>query len=79
MIFFGSLVQGKGKKWSDIDLIIVSDMFRKVRPLNRGLNLYDYWTLDYPVDFICYSPEEFEKAKKRIGIVSEAIKNGITI
>jgi hypothetical protein len=31
------------------------------------------------VDFICYTPEEFEKLKKEVSIVSEALKEGIEI
>lgn len=36
---------------------------------------------DGPVDLepLCYTPEEFEKKKKQIGIVSEAVKEGIEI
>ncbi|MBI5223513.1 nucleotidyltransferase domain-containing protein [Candidatus Micrarchaeota archaeon] len=79
MIFFGSRATGNAGKWSDVDLIIVSKKFKQVKPLERGHELYDYWKLDYPVDFLCYSPDEFEKAKKRIGLASEALKNGITI
>ena len=41
--------------------------------------MYDYWNLDYPVDFLCYTPEEFEKKKKEISIVKEAVKEGIDI
>jgi len=33
----------------------------------------------YPVDFLCYTPEEFEKLRKRISIVSVALKTGIEI
>ena len=37
------------------------------------------WPLDLPADFICYTPEEFEKLKKEVSIVSEALKEGIEI
>ena len=47
--------------------------------LERGEKMYDYWTLDIPVDFLCYTPEEFNKLKKRISIVKEAVSNGIAI
>lgn len=73
------MTSGKPKKWSDIDLIIVSKKFQKERLLRRGLQLYDYWNLDYPVDFLCYTPEEFDKAKKRVTLAGEAEKNGIVI
>jgi uncharacterized protein len=79
MIFFGSRAWGKPHKDSDIDLIIVSSKFRRKRSLNRGLNLYKYWNLDYPVDFLCYTPEEFSKLSKQTTIVKEAKENGISI
>ena len=31
------------------------------------------------MDILCYTPEEFEKLKKRIGIVQEAVKEGIEV
>jgi predicted nucleotidyltransferase len=79
MILFGSYAKGKIHRWSDIDLIIVSPKFKKLNFFKRGAKMYDYWTLDYPVDFICFTPEEFNKRKKQITIVREALKNGIAI
>jgi len=79
MIFFGSRAEGRANKWSDIDLIVVSKDFRGKRPLERGLELYEKWNMDYPVDFICYTPEEFEKAKKLTGLVSHALKHGLPV
>ena len=79
MILFGSRAKGKPKRWSDFDLIIVSPKFRKLNFFKRGAQMYDYWNLDYPVDFLCYTPEEFNKLKKQITIVREAIKEGIEI
>ena len=79
MIFFGSRVSGKPHRDSDIDLIIVSDKFRKKKFRYRPLGFYDYWNLSYPVDFLCYTPEEFNKLKKQITIVREAVREGIEI
>lgn len=79
MIFFGSRADGKPNKYSDIDLIIVSSKFKKLNFFKRGAKMYDYWNLDYPVDFLCYTPEEFNKLKKQITVVREAVENGIEI
>lgn len=79
MYFFGSMASGKIHKYSDIDLIIVSPKFRKLNFFQRGARMYDYWNLRMPVDFLCYSPEEFNKLKKQITIVKEAVENGIEI
>src|SRR3989344_1794379 len=79
MFFFGSFAKGKPHKWSDIDLVIVSSRFKRKKSYKRARKLYDYWDLNYPVDFLCYTPEEFNKLKKQITIVREAVKNGIEI
>ncbi len=79
MFLFGSRAWGKPHRDSDVDLIIVSPTFRKKKSLSRGLNLYNYWKLDYPVDFLCYTPEEFKKLKKKITIVKEVVERGIEI
>jgi len=79
MILFGSRAYGTPKEWSDFDLMIVSTDFRKKVSFRRSLGFYKYWDLDYPVDFLCYTPEEFNKLKKQITIVKEAVKRGIEI
>ncbi len=79
MYLFGSQVSGRTHKWSDIDLIIVSPKFKKLDFFKRGAKMYDYWDLNYPVDFLCYTPGEFKKLKKQVSIVSEAVKEGIKI
>ncbi|MBS3135218.1 nucleotidyltransferase domain-containing protein [Candidatus Woesearchaeota archaeon] len=79
MILFGSRAYGKPNKWSDFDLIIVSQKFRKKVSFRRSLGFYKYWGLDYPVDFLCYTPEEFNRLKRQITIVREAVENGIEI
>ncbi len=79
MIFFGSRAVGKPNLDSDVDLIIVSPKFRKLDFFKRGAKMYDYWDLRMPVDFLCYTPEEFKKLSKQVTIVSEAIKSGIEI
>ena len=79
MVLFGSRAWGKPNKHSDVDLILVSEKFRRKRWLNRSPDLYMMWDLKYPVDFLCYTPEEFERKKKQFGIVQQAVKNGIII
>ena len=79
IIFFGSRVYGKFNKDSDIDLVIVSKNFEGKKFRYRSVGLYNYWNLDYPVDFLCYTPEEFNKLKKQITIVREAVMEGIEI
>lgn len=79
MILFGSMATGKARKESDIDLLIVSAKFRGLNFFKRAAKMYDYWHLNYPVDFLCYTPQEFRKLSKRVSIVSEAIREGMEI
>ena len=79
LILFGSRVKGKVTSHSDVDLIIVSNKFKNKKRLDRSPPLYLRWHLKYPVDFLCYTPEEFERKKKQIGIVQQAVKEGIEI
>lgn len=83
IIFFGSRVSGKSNKDSDVDLIVVSKNFEGVKSFKRSPDLFLEWHLNskinYPVDFICYTPEEFNKLKKQITIVREAVETGIEI
>ncbi|MDP3990160.1 MAG: nucleotidyltransferase domain-containing protein [archaeon] len=79
MILFGSRAWGKPNRYSDFDIIVVSSSFRKKKSLKRSLGFYKRWNLDYPVDFLCYTPEEFNKLKKEITIVQKAVREGIII
>jgi len=79
IILFGSRANGKTHELSDFDLIIVSDIFMGIISYKRTPKLYDYWNENYPVDFLCYTNEEFNKLKKRATIVKEAVKTGIEI
>ena len=79
MYLFGSMVTGRTHKYSDIDLLVVSKDFRRKSILERSPKLYMRWNLEYPVDFLCYSPEEFNRLKKQITIVRQAVKSGIRI
>jgi len=79
IIFFGSRAHGRPRKHSDIDLILVSKRFKNKSIFKRSLGLHNHWPLKYPVDFLCYTPKEFEKLKSGITIVQQAVKEGIEI
>lgn len=79
-IFFGSRARGENLKDSDYDIILVSDDFRDIFFSKRSALMYDFWQY-WPIEIepLCYTPEEFEAKKKEIGIVSEAVKEGICV
>lgn len=79
MIFFGSRSKGKSHRDSDIDLIVVSRKFKGKRFRDRSLGFYKHWNLNYPVDFLCYTPQEFNKRSSQVTILREAVKEGIEV
>ncbi len=79
LILFGSRASGKTHEWSDFDIIVVSDNFKEKKTFERGIGFYDYWNENYPVDFICLTPKEFNTLKKRITLVRQAVEEGIEI
>jgi len=79
LYLFGSMASGTTHTSSDVDLLVVARRFRGKGLLKRAPKLYLDWNLDYPVDFLCYAPEEFEKLRKQVTIVREAVEHGIEI
>ncbi|MGQ0796820.1 MAG: nucleotidyltransferase domain-containing protein [Methanobacteriota archaeon] len=79
MILFGSRARGSAHRFSDVDLILVSPRFRRKNIAARAAQLYLEWDVDLPVDFLCYTPEEFEGLSRRPSLVREALREGIPI
>jgi predicted nucleotidyltransferase len=79
MVFFGSRVSEVPHPDSDVDLVIVSEDFTGVRSRHRARGFRDIWHLDYPVDFLCFTPEEVEELKEEPTVVREALRQGIEI
>ena len=77
IILFGSRARNEKHEFSDVDLIIVSPMFKGKDYFERATMMYDYWDSDLPVDFLCYTPEEFIELKNQTTIVRQAIETGI--
>jgi len=79
MILFGSRARGRARPDSDVDLIVVGHRFRRKNPIDRAAPLHLAWDLGMPVDFLCYTPEEFAELSKRPSIVREALREGIPV
>src|SRR3989338_98479 len=77
-LFGSAATNGKMKKHSDIDILIVSNSF-KGEKYGRGKGIHKHWTLDRPTDFICFTPDEFDRLKVKTTIVKEEVENGIAI
>ncbi len=76
MLLFGSRARGTARPDSDVDLILVSRRFRGKNAIDRAAPLYLEWDLPYSVDFLCYTPQEFEAFSRRGGLVRQALQEG---
>ncbi len=57
VLAFGSRAKGEGLAHSDLDLLIVSEVFRNVRWLDRPVQVVETLDLSLGVDLLCYTPE----------------------
>jgi predicted nucleotidyltransferase len=79
-LLFGSRARGDELVDSDYDVVLVSPDFEGVFFSQRSALMYDFWK-HWPIEIepLCYTPEEFETKKKQLGIVNEAVKEGIPL
>lgn len=79
---FGSQATGRARPDSDYDFLIVSEHFESIPRLRRHFGLHElYWEVggDASLDLICLTPEEFERAKGRITLVSTVLPEAIDL
>ena len=79
LILFGSQATGMPRSDSDIDLVLVSPQFAGMHSWKRRGLTRKHFDLNYPVDLLCYTPEEFDRKKSEASIIREAVENGIEI
>lgn len=79
MFLFGSRARGDARRDSDVDLIVVSDIFRRKNAVDRAYLMRLEWDLEYAVDFLCYTREEFRTYAKRPGFVRQVLREGRAI
>jgi predicted nucleotidyltransferase len=80
VLLFGSYASGTAAHNSDYDFIVVADRFKSIRPLHREHGLRDIFHEAVgvaPLDFICLTPEEFEKARRSITLVAAVLPESI--
>ncbi len=73
-ILIGSRAKGENNKSSDIDVILISENFRLIPFVNRMGTILQEITFDKHIDFLCYTPDEFEKIQKTSSIIADALK-----
>lgn len=79
VLLFGSRVKGDSSKESDLDVLIVSDYFQSEPFLGRMPFMIRILHFPWPIDFLCYTSEEFEEIKDSSVIVQEALRKGVRL
>jgi uncharacterized protein len=79
ILLFGSRARGDHLVDSDVDVLIVSKKFEGTNWLKRIRDVSIYWEGLVTLEPICYTPAEFEEKKKMIGIVNEAVREGVDL
>lgn len=57
----------------------VARLRRKLGPGERAGPLHLAWESELSVDFLCYTPQEFDDHRKRVTIVRQALTEGLEV
>ncbi|MGQ0536041.1 MAG: nucleotidyltransferase domain-containing protein [Methanobacteriota archaeon] len=79
LVLFGSQATGRAGPDSDVDVMIVSRAFKGKDYFDRGLLARRAWDLPRAVDFLCYTPEEFDRLRKQVTIVRAVMEEGVAV
>lgn len=79
VMLFGSQATGRAGPESDVDLVVVSAAFEGRNFVERCELVDRAWDLAYPVDFLCYTPSEFERLRHQVSIVRVALDEGVPV
>lgn len=81
-LLFGSAARGEADKDSDIDLIIISEDFKKMDLAQRLIVLSQLRGrnfINWPMDILGYTADEFEKLSQVSSMFAEAKRDGVVI
>jgi predicted nucleotidyltransferase len=79
-ILYGSRARDDAIRTSDVDLILISSRFEGTPPHRRLRELHAEWDPALPfLEALAYTPDEFEQARKQLGIERIAHEEGIRI
>lgn len=79
VIVFGSRVSGHAKRNSDIDVIIVSSYFQDTPFLRRMPAVIKKVPFPKHVDYICYTPDEYESIRNESSVIMDALENSLEL
>jgi hypothetical protein len=62
-----------------LDLVVVASAFEGIPFLQRAQEVL--WTLQapFPVEVLCYTPQEYDRKRHELGIVHRAAQEGVEL
>lgn len=79
VLFFGSRVTGGATEDSDIDIIIISDIFKEIPFIKRMERVIKLTRFPKHVDYLCYTPEEFMHLKVSSTLLENALEDFLEV
>ena len=79
ILLFGSRIKRTSNKNSDLDVIIISDSFYNIPFISRMSHILKKFKFTKHIDYLCYTPEEFERIKDKSSILIDALEHAETI
>lgn len=76
---FGSRVRGDALEESDLDVIVVAASFEGVAWPERWSQILKRADVKHAIEFLCYTPKEFKRKRKQLGIVEAAVEEGVRV
>jgi uncharacterized protein len=73
VILFGSRILGNAHDQSDLDVILVSELFRDIPQHERFPFVRKRIRVPYSIDYLCYTPSEFERMKNRSSVLESVL------
>lgn len=77
VILFGSFAKGTQRKWSDVDLCVISPKFKNPMKAMNYLWQKTIFDMKYTIEPIGFSPDDFKD--KYSSLINEIKTNGIEI
>lgn len=74
ILLFGSRASGNARPDSDLDVIIVSDAFAGIPFVKRMAHVLSIVRFPKHVDYLCYTPEEFDRIRETSSVVHSALE-----
>ncbi len=79
VLIFGSRARGAANEDSDIDVIVVSSYFAEMPFLRRMPYVLRKVPFVKHVDYLCYSPDEYERIKDESAIIMDALEDSVEL